>query len=324
MQHPARRSRGFAALVAATALGVVLAGLEARPSRASERHPLDVAGRTVEVELDGGAFDLPTQALLDWVDTSARAVASFYGRFPVERVRVRLVAASGKGVSGGRTDVGGELIRVVVGRASDREDLAQDWIMTHEMVHLAFPSVPRQHHWIEEGLATYVEPLARLEIGEVSAEQVWRDLVVGLPNGLPREGDRGLDHTPTWGRTYWGGALFCLLADLEIRERTGNTRGLRDALRGIQSAGGSMRVRWSLEEALRAGDAATGVPVLMELYERMRAHPAPVDLDALWSDLGVEARGRRVQLRSDAPRAEVRSAITYRPEAKTPVESSSE
>lgn len=41
--------------------------------------------------------------------------------------------------------------------------------MTHEMVHLAFPSVPDQHHWIEEGLATYVEPIARARASEISA-----------------------------------------------------------------------------------------------------------------------------------------------------------
>ena len=40
--------------------------------------------------------------------------------------------------------------------------------MTHEMVHLAFPSVAREHHWIEEGITTYVEPIARAETGELA------------------------------------------------------------------------------------------------------------------------------------------------------------
>jgi len=34
------------------------------------------------------------------------------------------------------------------------------------------------------------------------------------------------------GPHYWGGALFCLQADLEVRKRTGNAKGLQDALRG--------------------------------------------------------------------------------------------
>ena len=84
----------------------------------------------------------------------------------------------------------------------------------HELTHLAFPTVPRQQLWIAEGLATYLEPIARARVGDLAAEKVWRDLVDGLPQGEPESGDRGLDRTRTWGRIYWGGALYCMLADL--------------------------------------------------------------------------------------------------------------
>ena len=107
---------------------------------------------------------------------------------------------------------------------------------------------------------------------------VWRELVDGLPKGLPAPGDRGLDNTHTWGRTYWGGALFCLMADIEIHQRTNNRYGLQDALRGIVRAGGNMEHDWPLARALKAGDEATGVPVLMELYDRMKATPVTPDL----------------------------------------------
>ena len=103
--------------------------------------------------------------------------------------------------------------------------LADDWMMTHELVHMAFPSLPDDQHWMEEGLATYIEPLARVMTGELKARQVWRDMVRDMPKGEPAEGDEGLDHTHTWGRTYWGGALFCLVADVEIRAKTGNQKG---------------------------------------------------------------------------------------------------
>jgi hypothetical protein len=53
------------------------------------------------------------------------------------------------------------------------------------MVHLAFPSVPQNHHWIEEGLATYVEPIARARGGNLTAEKIWVDMVEGMPQGLP-------------------------------------------------------------------------------------------------------------------------------------------
>src|SRR5260370_28547747 len=37
--------------------------------------------------------------------------------------------------------------------------------------HLAFPSVDEKHHWIEEGIATYVEPIARIPAGHLTAAQ---------------------------------------------------------------------------------------------------------------------------------------------------------
>src|SRR6185295_8369814 len=124
-----------------------------------------------------------------------------------------------------------------------------------------------------------IEPIARARAGNLSPEAVWHGLWRGAPHGLPGPNDEGLDKTHTWGRTYWGGALFCLLADLEIRERTGNARSLDDALRGILAAGGDVAVRWEIGRALAEGDRATGVPVLAELYARMKDAPVDVDLD---------------------------------------------
>ena len=196
-----------------------------------------------------------------------------------------------------------------VGRSATASDLAADWVLTHEMIHLGIPNLPRTHRWLEEGIATYVEPIARARQGTITAEEAWRGLVKGLPNGLARPGDLGLDRTHTWGRTYWGGALFCFLADLEIRERTGNRRGLDDALRGILDAGGSIAVSWPLERWLREGDRATGVPVLADLYARMGTGPQDVDLDALWRRLGISTRGDTVAFDDSAPLAAVRRAI---------------
>jgi hypothetical protein len=183
------------------------------------------------------------------------------------------------------------------------------------MVHLAFPSVDEKHHWIEEGIATYVEPIARIQAGNLKAEQMWLDLVRDMPQGLPQVGDRGLDHTHTWGRTYWGGALFCLLADIEIRRQTNNGKGLEHALRGILDAGGDIRREWNLEDALRIGDHAVGVNVLESLYAKMKDMPVTVDLDSLWKQLGVQLDGAGVRVDDNATLAAVRRAITTRESA---------
>src|SRR5208282_4598460 len=180
--------------------------------------------------------------------------------------------------------------------------------MTHEMVHLAFPSVPEKHHWIEEGIATYVEPIARAQIGDLTAAKVWRDMVDGMPHGLPDAGDRGLDNTHTWGRTYWGGALFCLLADVEIHRRTHNRFGLQDALRAIAKHGSMLDDR-PLTRALKTGDDAIGVSVLIDLYNKMKDAPFDPNLPKLWRDLGVKVAGNSVEFDQKAPLASIVTSI---------------
>jgi hypothetical protein len=186
------------------------------------------------------------------------------------------------------------------------------------MVHLAVPEMSPAHRWLTEGLATYVEPLARALTGELAPASVWRDLVRGLPKGLPEPGDQGLDRTHTWGRTYWGGALYAFLADLEIRKATGGRESLATALRGILQAGGDTRVAWPIERFLDAGDRALGRPILGTLYHQMAERPVSVDLPAIWRQLGIAvSKDGQVVLDDRAPLASIRRQMIG-PAAATP------
>jgi hypothetical protein len=70
----------------------------------------------------------------------------------------------------------------------------------HEMAHLAFAELTSDDSWAEEGLATYVEPLARVRAGTLSEDEVWACLMEGIPKGQPRRAARGLHGTQDWGR----------------------------------------------------------------------------------------------------------------------------
>ena len=177
------------------------------------------------------------------------------------------------------------------------------------MVHLACPSMD-EHAWIEEGIATYVEPLARARANLAPADDIWKWLLWGLPKGLAGIEPRASSDPSGWDATYWGGALFCFLADVEIRQRTDNKKSLDDALRGIVKAGGDVRVSWSIDRAFKAGDAAVGVPVLEELYAKMSNAPVQVDLPALFKRLGVSGTKDRVAYDDAAPLAAIRKGIT--------------
>ncbi len=266
----------------------------------------------IEVSLQPAGFDLAPPALMGWVTVAARAVSAYYGAFPTPSASVTVRAVPDRaGVLNGTT-YGGDppRTRMGVGQHTTTRQLDDDWTMTHEFVHLAFPGMTRQHHWLEEGQATYIEPIARAQVGTLTPERVWGDMLRDMPQGLPSPDDRGLDFTRSWGRTYWGGALFCLLADVQIRERTNSRAGLQQALRGVLADEGNIEYDWTIEIALETADKAVKVPVMTELYNQMKDKPFAPDLPELWRKLGVEMTDGRVKFHDDAPLAEVRKAIT--------------
>jgi len=298
-------------LACAVALAALLLPAD-RPARADEE--LRVGGSVLQLEFDRKDFNGEAPAVLEWARRSADIVSRYYGRFPTASVRVRLVPQSGLGVHGGKTFANpNAFIRVQLGREVTAEELLADWVLVHEMTHLALPDTGEAHAWLSEGIATYVEGIARVQAGNRSEVDVWAEEMRSMPRGLPGEDDRGLDHTHTWGRTYWGGAMFCLLADVDIRRNTQLRFGLQQALRAILRESGGLATDWPIERVLRTGDAAVGTRTLEQLYTQMKGTPMTPDLMTLWRELGVLPDGSSVKLIDDAPLAPVRHAIMRAP-----------
>jgi predicted metalloprotease with PDZ domain len=266
----------------------------------------------VVIAIASSGMTLSNAEVVAWVRSAVEAIAAYFGKFPADRTVV-IVQSGGRGPTRGETiGDGGPAVLVGVGEGVTATGTRDDWVVTHELLHVSLPSIPFEHRWLEEGIATYVEPIVRARAGLLTVEKFWADLVDGLPQGLPEAGDEGLDRTHTWGRTYWGGALFCFVADVTIRERTHNARSLDDALRAIAATGATVSTHWTIDQFLESGDRATGTRVLHELYGRMALAPGSVDLAALWSRLGVRRLGDGVAFDDGAPLAVIRRAVTRR------------
>ncbi len=125
-----------------------------------------VSGGSIDVFAPREKGGVAYEDLIQWVNAASKSVATYFGRYPVPHAEVRITTTEGRGVHHGMT-FGSPSVRISisVGRDTDLTDLKRDWTMTHEMVHLAFPSMAERHHWIEEGTATYVEPVARVQAG---------------------------------------------------------------------------------------------------------------------------------------------------------------
>jgi len=319
-----RRAPSF--LIAAVFLALAATGAPAAtatatsPTTAAGDHcptrtaALEIRGSTLCLSMDDPRPAAEQRALQAWALRSGQIVADYYGQFPAPLVMLRIESTPGGGVHGGRTTrEPGLLIQVSVGRDVTPVELAADWVLVHEMVHLALPELGDGHDWLAEGLATYVEGIARAQFGNRDIRDVWAEYRHSMPMGLPRPGEGGMDQTRTWGRTYWGGALYCLRADVAIREQTANRVGLQTALRAILKQTGGYAVLRGIDEVLRMGDAATGTRVLQELYAQIKTTAQTPDLDLLWTRLGVPINPKSEPFDDEAPLAPIRIAITSRP-----------
>jgi len=277
---------------------------------------LSLDGVNVQVDFRDTKFSGGTEPLLQWIKRSEGIVAAYYGRFPTSSLRLQVVPQDGGGVRGGQTWAG--FIRIQVGRDVSPAQLMDDWVLVHEMTHLALPDMGEAQSWFSEGLAVYVEGIARVQAGNRTQEDVFTEQMRQMPRGMPQPGDRGLDHTHTWARTYWGGAMFCFLADVEIHRRTGNRLGLQDAMRAVVRASGGLASDWPISRVFDVADQATGTRVLEEMYAQMRDEPVTPDLQDLWAKLGVVSDGGSVKLHDDAPLAAIRLAIMKPHAAATP------
>lgn len=310
-------------LGAAAVGGAALAGAGAAPAyedpdamyaalRGQPGQKLKIGGGTINVVFADGAPGLARDPVLAWVRTAAMALTAYFGRYPVSNYGLLIIAEPGDRV-GHATTFGydGSATRIHVGVDAGRDAFDRDWVLVHEMVHTALPDLPRRALWLQEGNATYVEPIARALIGRLPPEEVWKEAVAGMAKGNPQVGDEGMDGTRAWGRLYWGGALFWLLAEISIYRDTDGTRSLRDALRRINHMSGGDTTTWSPEQLMMVGDEAIGATSLIELYTRFATTPVSTNLVDLFQELGI-ATGADGQLVLDnrAPLAKLRERIT--------------
>jgi len=284
----------------AASLLIALAGCAANPAP------------RVTLEVEPGELALPRERLQRWVDESEAQIRETFGALPVAELRVRVQPRGrARGIRDGTTGPqdGGALIEVGVGGTADERALERDWVLVHEMIHLAIPELPPAQHWFEEGAATYLEPFARARGGKQGEEDVWRELTRNYAQGQPRPGEGGLDDTRTWARTYYGGALFCLVADIAIARATHGTKSLRDAFAGAVARGASICQHDDLAHFAAELDSCLGVEVVAPLYAQWAHTPVHVDLDALWKELGVVREGRGIRFDDSAPLARWRAGL---------------
>jgi predicted metalloprotease with PDZ domain len=272
----------------------------------------DVPGAALDVALLGTPLAMGDDAVVGWVRGAAECVARLFGRFPVDATVFILPVHGADGLVFGRVlSLAGGSVALLFGSETRASKAHQDWVAVHELFHLGTPSFVGEGHWLEEGLATYYEPVLRTRASWLREKDLWTHFAREMPRGLRAAGTPpALEERDDIDSTYWGGALFALLADVRIREATGGAKSLDDVLRAALARLGDATHETTVAEFLRLGDEVTGTRVLQDLHARVAVAGEPVDLDALWRSLGVARRADGgVDLAENAPEAAVRHAI---------------
>lgn len=292
------------------------------------RH-VGVPGACLHVSLLGPPIEMGNEALVECLGGSAQAASLMLGRFPVNEASILAVptplsSSSPFGVVGRGTM---PTVAILVGDRATEERLARAWVPVHEFSHLATPFIERDAAWLSEGIATYYQEILRARGGLLPPETAWRNLEDGFSRGRDdgtgrslREESRDMRQTAAYRRVYWAGAAIALLADVEIRERSGGERSLDDALRNLNGCCGDWDHAMAGEEAIERLDAVED-GVFGRIARRWLGRSEFPNVDEAFRHLGIERAGGAVVLGGDARAAALRDAIMQPPRTIAPVPS---
>ena len=264
--------------------------------------------------IDLVVLDRPMAANLDalaiWVGDTAQAVAGYWGRFPARQAMLMVIPIDGGSIRYGRVESDHAIgVMAQIGADEKPRALYDEWVLVHEFTHIGSPFIRDTGAWLNEGIATYVEPIVRYRAGWRSKDSVWQEWLKNMPRGLQAMGPTGLQNASRGG-VYWGGGLFMLMSDIAIHQATGNKMGLQDCLVSVLAGGADIRAIWHTAAMLQACDGAVGGHVTRDLAAQHLGPGKTVDLDALWKRLGVSMDGAGIIHYDDsAPLAAVRDSI---------------
>lgn len=260
-----------------------------------ETRSVPVPGGCVHVSVLGDDVEMGADAITRCFARAATASSMLFGRLPEPEIGLLAVptpfsSSSPFGVVGR-----GSLptVAILVGERATEDRLSRAWVPVHELAHLATPFIERRDAWLSEGLATYYQEVLRARAGLLSPDEAWANLVAGLARS---EGDgtgrtladesRDMMETASFRRVYWGGAAIALMADVELRRRSGSARSLDDGLEALQRCCPNGEAIGA-EEAMARIDG-DGPPVFRRVAQRALASRSMPDTAPTLRALGIE------------------------------------
>lgn len=283
----------------------------------------EIPGAKLHITVLQPVDDEKALQLVDWLRAASTSVSLVYGRFPNPSPRV-IVQPTGRGYWGGNSPVpfgrvmrdDGERVELYVNVDRPIEEFYGDWTATHEFSHLMLPYVSPRNKWISEGFASYYQNVLMSRAGHYTATEAWKKLSDGFERGRRSRPELSLNDAAEAGvrrarmKIYWSGAAVALLADVQLRERSGGRESLDSALDSLQRCCLPSKRTWTGPELFSKLDSFVAEPVFMPLYRQYANTAGFPNVGPALERLGVEVNGAGARLNDDAELAAIRDAIT--------------
>lgn len=279
---------------------------------------------TLNIEVRQPVDEEKAAEIIEWIEATANDVALVYGRFPNPKARIIVIPTtenswgSDSAVIFGRvTRRRGETVELFVNPDRPIEEFYADWTATHEFSHLMLPLLKQRYRWISEGFASYYQNVLMARAGHYTPETAWQRLSEGFERGRESRPDLSLNEAATGGirytrmKVYWSGAAIALLADIELRQRSGDTESLDTVLGQLQTCCLPSRTQWSGQRLFKKLDSFLESPVFMPLYEEYANTQGFPDYAPALLELGLSTNtDGTINLNNNASLASTREAIS--------------
>ena len=273
----------------------------------------EAAAAGLRIEFQPPIEEQKAAEIVDWINSTADNVRLTYGRFPNPDAKIIVISDMDRAwqkdapvLFGQVTRHDGETVELFVNPERPIEEFYTDWTATHEFSHLMLPLLSQRYRWISEGFATYYQNVLMSRAGRYSPEFAWQRLSEGFQRGRESRPELSPNDAAAGGirqarmKVYWSGAAIALLADVELRSRSGNGESLDQVLGQLQACCLPSRRRWSGPRLFEKLDSFLSTPVFMPLYEEYANTDGFPDISALLDELGVSVEENGVTLKGNS------------------------
>ncbi|MEO8039796.1 MAG: hypothetical protein ABI794_13585 [Betaproteobacteria bacterium] len=291
--------------------------------------PVEVPGAVLRLAVLDGSPPANTDAMQAWIRDAANSVAAINGRFPVPSPQVLVMpgARAQEPTPWAYVLRGGQAAaHFFVNQRRPLRDYVEDWTAPHELSHLLLPYVSSSDAWLSEGMATYYQNVIRARSGAITPEDAWQRMHAGFRRAREQSVKGATLEQATarmfrdggYMRVYWSGAALLLLGDVELRRRSDNRQSLDTVLAAFADCCLDPDPEWTARKVFEKFDELSETDVFKTLFDSYVHSTSFPDLGETYAQLGLEALGGKLEMKSEAPLLSIRDAIMARGTYSTP------